>query len=770
MIVSRAAIRRPVTVAMAFVGLAIVGAFAGSRMSVERYPEEERPYIGLGINYSSTSAQEIERNVTRPVEEILSTMGGIDHISSNTRTGYVWIGMDLDADADSTVKGTEAKELVESIRHRLPSDLRHIRLRANDDGSEPILSFVIAAPNLDQRDAWPLLDAHVRRVLERVPGVSTVHLFGYKQQYVRIALALNRVDAHGLDVLDVQRRLQAENFHLSAGSIDQARLETQVRPMGRFQSLQDIRDLPLQSGLKLSDVASVEYVPRDEADQRRLNGEDALGVSVYKKPEANLVAVAAAVHDAMAEIREDPQLAGTQFFTVSDRSEDVVEALTNLFQNGLLGGLLSAIVLFAFIRQLGPSLLISATVPMALVATLGAMYFAGLTLNVLSLVGLMLAVGLLVDNAVVVTESIALHRRGGQLTPFEAADRGVSDVGMAITAGTLTTIVVFVPTMFANTDASSTAMANVAVPLCTSIAASLLIATTLTPTLLARLPAGQREPRHRVFERMAAAYEPLILYTLRHRYAALLVAGLLAGSGWYAYTQLDVDMRPEEDSQSLQLRFWVRGTIALERMEAIVDDVEGKILAHRDELGIGDVSTTFDSDRGDIFMAMREDGRYSAAVVQERILEMTPEIPNVRFYFRSKGRWRKNRDGDGGMSVRLTGDSTARLLEISEGVIAQLDAAADSRQRPHPVRFRPPGTGGGAEGRAGRPAERERHADRAQRFRRARRRTAAARPALRRLGRRHLSGDRGPQGHPHRRPQAPAPVPARRAAPWRWKP
>ena len=673
MIVSRAAIRRPVTVAMAFVGLAIVGAVAGQRISVEQYPNVDKPYVGIGVPYDSTSAREIERNVTRPVEEMLSTLGGIERMYSHTRTGYVWISMSLDEDQDTATKGIEAKELIESIRHRLPSDIRHIRLRGQSDDDDPILSYVISAPELDWRDVWRLLDARVRTVLERVPGVNTVHLFGAAEEYVRIALAPNRLDAHGLSVLEVERRLADENFFLSAGSIEQGRLETRVRPLGRFTSLQDIIDLPLTPAVRLGDVATVDYVPRDEADQRRLNGEEALGVSVYKKPEANLVGVAADVHAEMDRIRTDPELAEAAFLTVSDESEVVVDALRDLAQNGMIGGLLSAIVLFAFIRRLTPACLISATVPMALVATLGVMYFAGLTLNVLSLVGLMLAVGLLVDNSVVVSESIALHRRQNRLSPFEAADRGVTDVGMAITAGTLTSIVVFVPTVFMDAMESASMMANVAIPLCTSIAASLLIATTLTPALLARMKPGRAEPRYRAFEWLADRYEQLIVFTLRHRFSALVVAALLATTGWFAYKALDVNMRPEEDRGSLELSFWVRGTIALTHMEAMVDDVEARILGARDELGIGDISTTFDSDRGRIFMAMREDGRYSAAVVRERILEMMPVVPNVRFYFRSEGRHRRYRDGDGGMGVRLIGDSTDELLDISEDVIAVLE-------------------------------------------------------------------------------------------------
>ena len=675
MIVSRAAIRRPVTVGMVFIGLVIVGAFAGLRMAVEQYPEQESSYVGIGIPYGSTSTQEVERNVTRPVEEILSTMGGIDRMYSRTRTGRVWVSMQLEDGEDVAAKGIEAKELVESIRHRLPDDIRHIQLGGWEEGEDaPILSFVIAAPELDQEDAWRLLDARVRMVLERVPGVSSVHLFGAEQQYVRIALDPGRLEAHGLDVLDVQRRLGDENFYLSAGSIDLARLETQIRPLGRFEGLADILDLPVRPGLSVGDIATVEYVPQDEADQRRLNGEDALGVSVYKKPEANLVAVAHDVQDAMDKAAEDPELAEASFLTVSDQAEPVLRSLENLIQNGVIGGALSAIVLFAFIRRLFPTFLIAATVPLALVATLGAMYFAGLTLNVLSLVGLMLAVGLLVDNAVVVSESIALKRRDHGLSPFEAADRGVTEVGLAITAGTLTTIVVFVPTLFLEMVDTTTAMRNVAIPLCTSIAASLVIATTLIPSLLARMPEGRGEPRHRVFDRLGNAYERIVLFTLRHRYAALLVAALIAVAGWWGYTQLDVDMAPEEDSQTLQLRFWVRGTIALERMEAIVDEVEASIMGSREELGIGDVSTTFDYDRADVYINMREDAPYAAPVVKDRILAMMPAVPNVNFYFRSaRGGRGWSRDGGGGMGVRLIGDSTEQLLPIAEDVIAVLE-------------------------------------------------------------------------------------------------
>ena len=731
-------------------------------MSVEEYPDEERPYVGVGIPYASTAPQEIERNVTRPIEEILSTIGGIDRMFSNTRTGRVWVGISLEEGQNMTAKAIEAKELIESIRHRLPDDIRHIQLRGQDDGDEPILSFVISAPNLDEQDAWRLLDARVRMVLERVPGVNSVQLFGADQLYVRIALDPSRLEAHGLDVLDVQRRLADENFYLSAGSIEQARLETQVRPLGRFTDLQDILDLPVRAGLTLADIAEVSYVPQEEADQHRLNGEDALGVSVYKKPEANLVAVAADVQAAMEQAAKDPELLDAAFLTVSNQAESVIEALRNLIQNGVIGGILSALVLLAFIRRLTPSLLITATVPLALIATLSVMYFGGLTLNVLSLVGLMLAVGLLVDNSVVVSESIALKRREHGLSPYQAADRGVTEVGMAITAGTLTTIVVFVPTLFLDTVETSTAMRNVALPLCTSIAASLVIATTLIPALLARLPEGQREPRHRVFERLADVYQRVVLFTLRHRYSALVVALVLAGVGYYAYTRLDVNMAPQEDSESLQLRFWVRGTMTLERMEAIVDDVEAAIMGNRDELGIGDVSTEFDYDRGDVFMTMREDGKYAASVVQETHSRDDAGGAERQFLlpvektrtFLPRRRRRYGRAATGRFHRAARGDCRKRDRDP--------EALALPRQCAYGIRIRPLGPRGGPKARAGGPTRSDRAEPGPQRLGGPRRRPTAPWPGPGRLGGCGTPRNRGSRGHHHRGSAPPADLPGRR--------
>ena len=667
MTIARAAIRRPVTVAMAFVGLLLVGLGAASRIGLEEYPAVPGSNFRLLVPYPSASAQEVERNVTRPVEEVLATLGGIDRMQSSTEANHAFVLLTLEAEEDPIAKSIEAKELVESMRHRLPEDVRHVQLNAFNQSDEPILSFIIAAPSQRPEDTWRLLDERVRPVVERVQGVSGARLFGAHPRYIRIALRPGRLEAHGLDVLDIERRLRNENFHVSAGTFDGARLETWIRPMGRFKGIEDILDLPLRPNLRLADVADVAYATLDEGQRRRLNGETAIGLAVHKRSDANLVAVAEAAQRAMAVAVESAELDSVSFLTIDNSAESVIDALERLIRNGAVGALLSIIVLFAFIRRLIPTVMVAAAIPLAMVVALGVTYLAGLTLNTMSLVALMVAVGLLVDNSVVVTEAIALKQRQPGLTPFEAADQGVTEVGLAITAGTVTTAIVFLP-VFWGMEQAGTALLNIGVPLVTAIGTSLLIATTLIPTAQARLPAIRQAPRHRLFQRLASRYERLLRRTLRHKTAALVGATLLAGAGVYGYGQVGVNMFPSADLQFVEVQIRPRNVLALERMEAIVDVLEGRLLARRDEMRIASVSTSFDSQRASLRVALQ--AGQSASKVSDAVRELLPGAPDVDFHIPSREGGTRRRSG--GMGVRLIGDSTAELLRIAEDVIGRL--------------------------------------------------------------------------------------------------
>ena len=665
------AVNRPVTITMFFLGMAMMGLFAGSRLALEEFPEMEIPFVGIGIQYPSATPEEVEENLAKPVEEALSLMSGVQQINTNSYPGFLWVSVLLDFTTDIAGKGIEAKDLIENTRNRLPESVRYIELRQADPNAEPMLNVMFTAPNLDKETAFELLDQEVKQRIERIRGVNSVELFGADERYIMISLDPFKLESFGLDMFSVRRRLQAENFFTSAGDVEVGLTEFRVRPVGQFNSLADIENLNFGAlGIKLKDFAAVEFAPQDRSERRRVNGADSLGISVFKKPEANLVAVAQAVEDELDAAFSEEVLADIIVTPLDSAARGVITALSDLRDSGLLGGFLSLVTLLLFIRRWRSSLVIAATVPLSLCATLGVMYFMGMTLNILSLVGLMLAVGLLVDNSVVASEAIDYRRRAG-LLPKQASVAGVQDINMAITAGTLTTVIVFVPSFMTDIQQVAVIQQNIAVPLCVSLIASLLIAQTLVPTAAARLITEDVAPTP-IIDRIAGVYTHLIRVTLRHRLIAFVISCLVLLSSFWAYQQLDVNMNPDSESPRLDLRFKMRGSVDIEGIESFVDELEDYLTVNKDRFYIKDMFSRYDVDSGNISLVLYEDAPLSPKVIERMIEAKLPVLPDVRVAF--GGKHRGFGGGNNGLSLRLIGPSTDVLIEEGDQLIEVMES------------------------------------------------------------------------------------------------
>jgi len=689
------AVARPVTITMFFIGLALMGLFSGSRLPLEEFPEMEIPFVGLGIPYPNATPEEVEENLARPVEEALSLMSGVKQINTSSYQGYLWVSILLDFTKDVDGKGIEAKDLIENTRGRLPEAVRYIELRQADPNAEPIINIMLTATELDNVSAFELLDQEVRQRLERIPGVNSVELFGAEERYVLISLDRYKLENFGLDMADVRRRLQAENFFASAGVIEGRESELRLRPLGQFTSLADIEALPFTPlGIKLSEFADVEYAPQEWSERRRVNGESSLGLSIFKKPEANLVEVAAAVEAELEAAFATPSLANVKSTPVDSAAKGVIEALSDLRDSGLLGAFLSFLTLVLFLKQWRSSFLIAATVPLSLCATLGVMYFMGMTLNILSLVGLMLAIGLLVDNGVVASEAVAYRRKLGA-APKDASAAGVKDIAMAITAGTLTTVIVFVPSFMTDIQQVAIIQQNIAIPLCVSLIASLLIAQTLVPAALARSTQSS-EPKTPVIDLIANAYAGLIERALRFKWTTLLVSLSLLASSLWAYQQLDVNMNPDEERQQLDLRFYMRGSMDLATIEGFVDVLEQYLIENKERFYIEDMFSRYNVDRGNISLVLDESAPVAPKVIERMIEADLPQVPDMRVRF--GGRHRGFGGGSNELSLRIIGPSTdvlidesEKLIEVMEGVdgLTNVRSNAESRRQEVVIRVKP---------------------------------------------------------------------------------
>ena len=675
------ALRRPVTTVVIFVALALVGVLAARLLPLEKFPDIEFPGIFVQIPYAGSTPEEVETLITRPVEEALATLSGVEQMFSSSREGQSEIFLLFGWDQSMGAKGIEARAKVDGIRHLLPDDVRRIFVFTGSLGDQPVLNLRISSDR-DLSDSYDMLDRLLTRRLERIEGVSRVELQGVDPREIRILLQPDRLAAHGVDIAAVRELLVSSNFAVSAGKITAGKQRFSVRPSGEFKSVDEIRELTVnQFGLRLGDVADIELRTPERNYGRHLDRDYAIGVSVNKTTGSNLVDVTDRVIAEVEEVRKLPQMQGIKIFSLDNQGDSVRESLSDLLTAGALGGLLAIIVLYLFLRQVTTTLIVTAAVPFSLMITLGALYFAGLTLNILSMMGLMLAVGMLVDNAVVITESIFRHRVEKPDEPFQSTIDGVNEVGLAVIAGTATTIIVFAPIIFGAQIDITIFLTHVAITIIVALLASLLIAQTLVPMLAARVAVPPRPKAGAWISRLTKRYVRGLEWILGHRWWTALGIFLVCVIGVLPMVlgAVKFDMFPQDVGRRLFMPYHVEGQHALERIESTVTTVEDYLFSRQEEFNIRSIYSYFDEGRAEstILLTDQSDATLSTKAIIERIEKDLPEIaigkPNFQF----------DRQGGGeGFSIQISGDSTEILNQLGTDVaraLASVEGLKDVR-------------------------------------------------------------------------------------------
>jgi len=494
-----------------------------------------------------------------------------------------------------------------------------------------------------------------------------VNLYGVDQREVRIKLKADRIAAHNINLFQLREQLRKANFSVSAGDIKAAEQKWLVRPQAEFKDLDDIRNLLIQpNNIKLSDLAEITYDSPERERGRHLNGTYAVGVDVQKTNGSNLVDVAENVLNEIEEIRQLGEMQGIQLYVMDNLGDDVKNSLSELVKSGLIGALLAFIVLFLFLRETTSTLIVALSVPFCLLITLGALYFAGFTLNILSLMGMMLAIGMLVDNSVVVTENI-FRKRQEFSDPVEATHVAVSEVSLAITAGTMTSVIVFAPIVFGASNGLTLFLKHTAFTIIVALLASLIIAQTLIPMLAARIKSARVTEEGRLMRSIANKYAKMLRTALDKAWLSvlgLLTIFLITGLSWGNF---DVDMGAEDPSKRLFLRYNIRGVHPLEATEATVNTIEEFLFANKQRFQIESVYSFFDTQRAESTIILREDSTLDPAEVQK---EIEAEVPQIVIGSPS---FQRNRQGENNtFNVQIYGDSTDRLVEISKELISTL--------------------------------------------------------------------------------------------------
>lgn len=666
MSIAELSLKRPVSTIMFFISLMVIGAIAAVRLPLEFFPAVDAPFVFVNIPYPGSTPAEIERTITRPVEEALSTIPGIRRMNSSSRPDAAQVFMQFDWGEEVAIKASEVRSRIDAIRADLPSDLQRYFVQKFSTADAPVLAVRLASTQ-DLGRSYDLIDKRIKRRLERIPGIARAEINGISPPELEIELNADRVTAYGVNLNQLAQVLSQMNFSVSAGLIDDGTRRFRVQPIGEFKSIDEIRNLVIDGkGLRLSDIATVTLQPGEVQVRRHLDFKPAVGIDIFKERQANLVDAGRRAYAEVEEIQKDPALGGIEIYTLDHQAEGVVSSLKDLAEAGFIGTVLSVVVLFFFLRHWPSTLMISSAVPVCFVITLGLMYFFGLSLNVLSMMGLLLGVGMVVDNAVVAVESIQQQREKHPDDPVKASILGVRNVAIALSAGTICHCIVFLPNIFGEPNQISIFLSHVAITITISLLASWLVAVSLTPLLSSRIASPAFVQRESAVSRLKERYARTLEWTLANRGKTMLATLALLLVSFVPATQVKTDMFPSGQTRRLELQFELNGVYTLDEMERAVEPLERWLYEHKEELEISSVYVWMTEQFGGGFRLKltEEDIELSTQQIMERIREGLPKfaIGSVNFGEQRRG-------GGEGLQVSLVGDSSTELRKLADTVV-----------------------------------------------------------------------------------------------------
>jgi len=662
---------------MVLVSIVALGLVALTRLPLAFMPDIVEPELFVNVPYNNASPEQVERMIVRPVEDAVGGVRGLQSIWSRCGSDGGRVRLEFSWDTDMHLARVEVWERIDRIRGDLPEDIGDIQVSTSWDSRDadmPVLEARLSSPR-DLSESYDLLERKIIRPLERVPGVAQVRLDGVNPREVRINLRVADLELHGVDVRDVSRALRSNNFDQSLGRIRSGDHRWTVRTIGTFGSVGEIANLPLRAdGLRVRDVADVVYREPPLEYGRHLDGAFAVGVTVSQESRANTVQVCDALMAEVERMGEDPELQGINFLVWFSQGQEIRQTLRDLTFTGVFGSILAALVLFLFLRRVSTTVVAVACIPFSLIVTCGIVWAQGRSLNTLTLLGLIVGIGMLVDNAVVVMENIFRYRELGA-DRKTAALKGAKEVTTAVVAATLTSVIVFLPLIFNKPSEMNLYLKELGITVCLTLLASLFISQTLIPMATSWLIRSKPRPRGRLMIALEDRYERLLTVVLRRRWLSPVIGLVVVASAVFPYQRVDMNFDTSQAELYVQVRYDFSEEMSLERKEEIISVVEGALEPHRQELMARSIYS-FWSDRWSLTRVYLEEGEANEeniTAVRVRLRELLPEIAGVRLQVdeTSQG-WRRHRGRDR-VAFQIVGDDTETLMRLAEQAIERLE-------------------------------------------------------------------------------------------------
>ena len=694
-------IRRPVTICVLFIFLIIMGVISTKKIPLVLFPDLQFPFLGVSVAYPNATPGQIQESITKPLEEILSTIPGVQQMSSRSGRNSAWVQLFFDWDSDMAVLRSEVRGKLDQIQGELPDDTDFITIQSFGLEDAPIVQVRVASDK-DLRTAADFLRLKIKRPLERLPGVAEVELWGVQRRETDIYLRLDDIKRYRVDVGQLLRRLDQVNLNRSLGRVVDGEIRYGALSQGTIDTLPELGRIPVNGrGLSLSDIADIEYDSPPANSGQHYNGGYAVGFNVRKTSDANTVETVKLVLEEIDEIGKQPGMEGIKLVPWRDASKEITKSLTGLLTAGAIGALLAVLVLIVFLKRLGATLIVALSIPFSIVSAVAFLYLFGQTLNVLTMMGLMLSAGMLVDNAIVVLEAIYRKLEGG-MEREAAALTGTREVYTAVLAATTTSIIIFVPLIFGEQTSFSVWLRHTGLAIVFALLCSLFISLTLIPLAMGRVL--RMNFRHRsgwrewlsnrelggfLWEttptpsegRITKYYLRLVAWPLRHQFLVglVLVPLIVIGSGWVLFNKVPDNTPNAEELGSLEIQYEFSENFHYAKIESeYVVPVERFLLQNRDRFKIANVFSRYgNNDAGtSVYFESEKLSSNEVVEVRKQITEGLPIIPGAEI---SLGR-QSGAQNQEWILVSIYGDSPGTLVTLADEARKRLLAGPDFTQ------------------------------------------------------------------------------------------
>lgn len=577
----RTSIKRPVGVIMIVAAILALGFVSLRNLTIDLYPDIDLPVAVVSTSYEEAAPQDVEQLVSRPIEGAVSSLEGLEVLQSQSQQGASLIFMQFSTGVDLDSALLEVREAVSRVSGVLPENAGEPSVLRFDPQALPIMTIGLSGDT--PAELQQIAEDQIVPYLERQGGVASISVEGGRTEEVQIEIEREKLARLGIDSQTIIQTLNASNQAATAGSVDKGDKNLRIRVNGEFDSIDDVKNtvLTTESGdrLKLDQIAMVEKKIEDTGTVSEVNGETAVVLSALKKTDANTVETAENIQTAMDEVA--PELPeNVEMKTVLDTSEFIKVSINSVIVNIIIGGLFAVAVLLLFLKSIRATLVIGISIPIAIISTFTLMYFTGETLNVLTMGGLALGIGMMVDSSIVILENIVSYRQRG-FSMKEAAEKGASELAPAVIASATTTLVVFLPIMLVDGIASEL-FTPLALTISFALLASLAVSVTLIPMLSSKLLTkamrdGKRNWFDRLLGKMNRGYQRVLRKVLKFRKTTVLLTILSIGGSIALIPLVGTSFIPESDQGQIEVDVSLERGTSLEETESVTSEISKRL-------------------------------------------------------------------------------------------------------------------------------------------------------------------------------------------------